>query len=120
MPFLPYLLGALLLSLGGNVFLGWQWAQAGAECETEKAEAVSDAIVAERKRAAQDEREADRIATETHTDTMRAVTAVIQGAMSREQAFAATPVTGDCRMPATPVLQSSIDAANRAAGDGLP
>lgn len=26
--------GALLLSLAGNVALGWQWAQAGAECKT--------------------------------------------------------------------------------------
>jgi hypothetical protein len=116
-PFLPYLLGALLLSLAGNAFLGWQWAESGAECDARVAEAERDAIADERERAAKDAKAASQIATDTHTDTMRAVTAVIKGALTREQQFAQTPVSGECVMPATPLLQSSIDAANRAAGD---
>lgn len=116
-PFLPYLLGALLVSLGANAFLGWQWAEAGAECDARIEAAKREAVEAERERAANAEREASQIATAAHADTMRAVTAVIQGAMSRDQDFRATPVTGECRMPATPSLQPSVDAANAAARD---
>jgi hypothetical protein len=118
--YLPHLLIALALSLAGNVFLGWQWAQAGAECETEKAQAVSKALKAEQDRAAKDERVARDIATDANAETTRAVTVVLQGAMSRERDFLQTPVTGACVMPATPSLQPSIDAANAAGRDALP
>jgi len=115
-----YLSIALAASVAGNALLGWQWAEAGAECETEKAKAVADALKAEREQAAKHERDARDIATATHTDTMRAVTAVIHGALASERTFLQTPVYGDCRMPATPSLQPAIDAANAAAGDRLP
>lgn len=36
--------GALALSIGLNVFLGWQWAQAGAECKTDIAEKTLDSV----------------------------------------------------------------------------
>lgn len=117
---LGYALLALGLSLLGNLFLGWQWAGAQAECRAGMEQAARIAIQTEQARARKAEATASRIAATTQSDTMRAVTAVIQGAMTSERDFRSTPVTGTCRMPATPSLQPAIDAANAAGSDSHP
>lgn len=111
-----YLLTAFGLSLAGNAFLGWQWAQAKAECRADMEKAARIAIANERKRADQADEQAVGISTVVAAATSEAVKAAIGGTHGREQAFRTVVVTGECRMPVgLPSLAPAIDEANAAA-----
>lgn len=112
-----YLLIALALSLIGNAFLGWQLAQAGAECRADMERSARIAIDNERTRASK----ADEQAVGISTITAAVATANARKAQGdthvREQAIGTVVVTGACRMPdGLPSLQPAIDEANAAAG----
>lgn len=114
---LPYIAGALALSLAANAFLGWQWAGAKAECRADMQKAARIAIENERKRADKADEEAVGISTIVGAATTAAVREVIGDTHEREQVIRAVPATGGCRMPAgLPSLQPAIDEANAAAG----
>lgn len=114
---LPYLAGALVVSLAANAFLGWQWAGAKAECRADMVEAAKIAIERERDRAGKADEEAVGISVTTSAATA-ATTRKAQGnTHAREQAIRSVGTTGECRMPrGLPRLDPAVDEANAAAG----
>ncbi|GAB2619776.1 hypothetical protein [Novilysobacter erysipheiresistens] len=111
------LLIALGLSMLANAFLGWQWAQSGAECETTKATAVVVANTQVRKDEGERDTKLDRVTAETQTDTRNAVAEVQEDARDRTQAIDRVVVRGDCRRPdGLPSLDAAVDQARAAAG----
>lgn len=111
------LLIALVISLGFNVFLGWQWAESGGECKATVATAAGNGVAHEADRAARADEQAVGIQTIEAAKTT-AATRKAQGAThDRDRAIRAVPAAGECRMPAAGVrLQSAVDEANAAAG----
>jgi hypothetical protein len=111
-----WLLGAFGLSLAGNAFLGWQWAQASAECDSRVERAAREAAEAELIKAAKDDEQAVGISTIVGAATNEAVKAAIGGTHVREHEIRTVVVTGECRMPGgLPSLAPAIDEANAAA-----
>lgn len=116
------LTGWLMIALGAsvlvNLFLGWQWAGAKADCRADMERAAGIAISNERTRAAQAAEQAGEIARDTRADTREGVTAGQGNTNAREQAIRSGVVHGDCRMPVgLPRLTQAVDEANAAGGD---
>lgn len=112
-----YLLIAIALSVLLNAFLGWQWAQAGAECEASKAKAVVDANTQIRKDEARRDTRLDEITVTTQHDTRENVREVQADATDRAEIIRRVVVRGDCRRPdGLPSLDAAVREANTAAG----
>lgn len=113
-----YLILAMIVSAGVNVFLGYRLAGASQRCRADMVTAAKIAIENERKRAAKDEATATEIADDTKNEARDAVAASQGNTNDREGAIRTVVVHGDCRMPAgLPSLQPAIDEANAAARD---
>jgi Flp pilus assembly protein TadB len=114
---LPYLTGALAISLAANAFLGWQWAGAKAECRADMERAAKIATERERERASKADEEAVGIDVTTSAATAAASRKAQGNTHAREQAIRSVGTTGECRMPrGLPRLDSAVDEANAAAG----
>lgn len=114
---LPYLLLALALSLAANVFFGWQWAQSGAECQAEQAEATVAANEQLREAEADRNTQLDAVTIETQTETRETVREVQTNASERAETIRRVVVRGDCVRPdGLPSLNAAVRKANRAAG----
>jgi hypothetical protein len=115
---LGYALIALALSLAGNAFLGWQWAESSVECKAKQLAAANSALREEWKRLEGADRRALEIARRIGAETADAARDAQQGTNQREDDYRRVPVTGECRMPVgLPDLRPAVEAARAAAGD---
>jgi len=112
-----YLVIVLALSVLLNAFLGWQWAQAGAECKADKATAVGKANVQVRADETKRDTKLDRVTVETKAGTGKAVAKVKEQTRERAEAIDRVPAGTGCAAPVgLPSLDAAVDQARAAAG----
>lgn len=107
---------ALVLSLWGNLHQYGTQRSAKATCRANMVEAARKGIELERERAANDEKQARKIADESKQEAAADARGAQESTHGREAEIRNVVVRGDCRMPAgLPRLQPAVDEANAAA-----
>lgn len=112
-----YLLVAVILLVGGNIFTGYMWATASSRCTASKAVASGKANEDQAKGEAKRDKALDALATDTKADTRKEVAKTQDKTHERAAAIDGVPTSGACRRPdGLPSLDVAVGEANAAVG----
>ena len=113
-----YLLIAVILLAGGNIFTGYMWATASSRCTASKAVDTGNANEKQAKGERKRDTALDAVATETKADTRKEVAKTQDKTNERAAAIDRVPTSGACRRPdGLPSLDAAVREANAAAGN---